>query len=172
MRKLYLAILFLPIAESEFVHHRPTEVTSKRPVSRLREVIEVKKSQPRDPRFLPVTGDFDSRRFAKQYDFLTEIHASEMQTLRDNLKRARKLLINSPRDTRDERTAEVVRLEQALKRAESAVSRDKRERIEREALQKAKQEEKERRKEGKGEWYMKDGASRENDCDACNINLQ
>jgi ribosomal RNA-processing protein 36 len=107
---------------------------------------------------LALSGEFDSRRFQSQYNFLSEMHEGEVKTLRESLKHARKLLTNSPRDLRDERTAEVTRLEQALKRAESSVNRDKREKVERMAMDKAKQEEKERRKQGKGAWYMKEGA--------------
>jgi len=42
-----------------------------------------------------------------------------------------------------------------VKRAESAVHRDTREKVEAEALGKAKQAETERRKQGKGAWFMK-----------------
>lgn len=76
--------------------------------------------------------------------------------LKENLKRAKKLLRSSPRDQREEREEEVQRLERALKRAESSVNRDRREQVEREALEKATIEEKARRKQGKGEWHMKD----------------
>jgi ribosomal RNA-processing protein 36 len=37
------------------------------------------------------------------------------------------------------------------------VNKDKREKIEREALEKAKKEEREKRKQGKGAWHMRDG---------------
>ena len=65
--------------------------------------------------------------------------------------------MSSPRDQRAEREAEVDRLERAVKRAESAVNRDKRERVEQEAIAKAMHEEKEKRKQGKGAFYLKDG---------------
>lgn len=80
-----------------------------------------------------------------------------MKTLKDNLKRARKMLFSSPRDLRAEREQEVQRLERALKRTESLVNRDKREKVEASALSKLRQEEKEKQKQGKGAWYMKDG---------------
>lgn len=67
------------------------------------------------------------------------------------------MLASSPRDQREEREQEVARLEQALKRAESNVNRDKREQIEQDALGKAKHEEREKRKAGKGAWHMKEG---------------
>jgi ribosomal RNA-processing protein 36 len=114
--------------------------------------------EPRDPRFLPLAGELNPQHFASSYAFLSDLHSSEVKTLRDNLKRARKMVVSSPQDQRAEREAEVARLERALKRAESAVNKDKREKVEREALKKLSSEEKERRKQGKGAWYLKDGA--------------
>ncbi|KAG1747904.1 uncharacterized protein EDB91DRAFT_1345081 [Suillus paluster] len=133
--------------------HAPTEITSKRPVSRRRIVIDSKTPQPRDPRFLHITGTFDPQKFRTQYTFLSTLHKDELSTLRSNLKRARKLLLNSPADQRLEREREVGRLELAVKRGESAVNRDKREKVEMEALGKVAREEKEKR--GRGEIGVK-----------------
>ena len=102
-----------------------------------------------------MTGEFDSKRFQKQYGFLSNLHSDELKTLRDNLKRARKLLTNSPRDLREEREQEVQRLERAVKRAESTVNKDRQEKVNQEALSKVAREEKEWRKQGKGAWYLK-----------------
>ncbi|TBU63874.1 hypothetical protein BD310DRAFT_841291 [Dichomitus squalens] len=140
--------------------HAPMEMSSKRPVSRSRFVAE-DKVVPRDPRFLPVTGEFDPKRFQNQYGFLSDLHQEELSTLRENLKRARKLLANSPRDLREERAAEVERLERAVKRAESAVNKDRREKVEMEALGKVAKEEREKRKQGKKAWFMKDADKKE-----------
>lgn len=76
--------------------------------------------------------------------------------MKENLKRAKKMLASSPRNQREEREQEVAKLDQAVKRAESNVNRDRREQIEQDALRTAKQEEKEKRKVGKGAWHMKD----------------
>lgn len=88
---------------------------------------------------------------------MADTRSEELSTLLDNLKRARKLLRTSPRDLYDERAQEVTRLELAVKRAESAVNRDKRERIERGALDRLAEEERQKRKQGKGSWWMKTG---------------
>ena len=112
---------------------------------------------PRDPRFLPLTGEFSEQKFHSQYRFLSEMHTDEMRELKDNLKRARKLLTSSPRELREEREQEVQRLERAFKRAESMVHKDRRERVEREALDRVATVEREQRKAGKGAWHMKDG---------------
>ncbi|KAH9898328.1 hypothetical protein C8Q73DRAFT_395303 [Cubamyces lactineus] len=134
--------------------HAPMEMSSKRPVPRMKLVTE-QKVVPRDPRFLPITGEFDKKRFHTQYGFLADMHEEEMKTLKENLKRARKLLANSPRDLREEREAEVQRLERAVKRAESAVNKDRQEKVQLEALSKVAKEERDKRKEGKKAWYMK-----------------
>jgi len=75
--------------------------------------------------------------------------------LKETLKRARKLLVSSPRDLRSEREDEVYRLEQAIKRAESMVNKDRLDRVQRDALGKAKKEEEEKRQQGKGRWFLK-----------------
>ncbi|RPD82484.1 DUF947-domain-containing protein [Lentinus tigrinus ALCF2SS1-7] len=135
--------------------HAPLEMSSRRPVPRARLVGE-EKPAPRDPRFLSVTGEYDPKRFQTQYGFLSTMHVDELKTLRENLKRARKLLANSPRDLRPERETEVERLERAVKRAESAVNKDRREKVEMDALSKAAKEEREKQNQGKKAWYMKD----------------
>ncbi|KAI0274851.1 hypothetical protein BC834DRAFT_839874 [Gloeopeniophorella convolvens] len=134
----------------------PTEVTSKRPVSRRRTVVEVQKMEVRDPRFQPLTGEFDASRFQDQYKFLSDVREGELKTLRENLSRARKLLASSPRDLRPEREHEVERLSLAVKRAESSVNRDKRERAEQAALSAVGKEERDKRKQGKKAYWMKD----------------
>ncbi|KAL0951248.1 hypothetical protein HGRIS_007966 [Hohenbuehelia grisea] len=141
--------------------HAPTEVTSKRPVTRNRQVVEVQKLEARDPRFLPLAGEFDASKFQQQYGFLAKNRVSELHTLRDSLKRARKLLSSTPRDQRAEREAEIGRLELAIKRAESAVNRDKREKIDQAALAKVTKEEKEKRQQGKQGWWLKDSEKKE-----------
>ncbi|RDB29646.1 rRNA biogenesis protein RRP36 [Hypsizygus marmoreus] len=141
--------------------HAPIEVTSKRPVTRHRTVVDVKMPQPRDPRFLPLAGEFSADKFQASYNFLADAHQTELTTLRENLKRARKLLTSSPRDLYEERLEEVNRLELAVKRAESLVNKDRRDAIEQETLKKLSMEEHEKRKGGKGEWYLKNSDKRE-----------
>lgn len=77
--------------------------------------------------------------------------------MKQTLKQARKLLASSPRDLRSERENEVYGLEQAIKRAESMVNKDRLDRVQRDALGKAKKEEEEKRQAGKGRWFLKKG---------------
>lgn len=141
--------------------HAPTEITSKRPITRRRTVVESKTPIPRDPRFLHITGAYDPQKFKSQYSFLSTLHTSELDTLRSNLTLARKLLLNSPKDLRAEREREVGRLELAVKRGESSVNRDKREKVEMDALERVGREERDKRRKGKAGWWMKSAEKKE-----------
>jgi ribosomal RNA-processing protein 36 len=104
-----------------------------------------------------MTGEVSAEKFRKNYDFLAESHQNELQILRDELNKAKRLLSSAPKISRTEHQREIDRLERAVKRAETSVHRDKKERIEQEAIQNAKREEFEKRKHGKGQWHMKRG---------------
>jgi ribosomal RNA-processing protein 36 len=102
-----------------------------------------------------MAGEFSSPKFQSQYGFLADIQTNELSILRESLKRARKLLGSSPRELREDRQREVNRLELALKRAESAVNKNRRETVESDALNKIAKQEREKRKQGKAGWWMK-----------------
>ena len=91
---------------------------------------------------------------------MEETHKNEYHLLKDNLKKAKKALSSTPLASRPEAEEEIERIIRALKRAESTVHRDKREKVEYEALAKVAREEKLKQKEGKGSWFMKDGMLR------------
>lgn len=115
--------------------------------------------QSRDPRFNNLTGELKEDGFQAAYSFLPEMHVEELATLKENLSRARKLLANSPKHLREERAEEVQRLDFAVRRLESTVQREHRQKIEQDALDSAKKAEKEKQQYGKGQWFMKDCAS-------------
>lgn len=75
--------------------HAPQEVSSKRPVSRKREIIPVKKIQYRDPRFDPaVTGasvktKADEDHVRRAYAFLDEYREDELRKLKGAIKKAK-----------------------------------------------------------------------------------
>lgn len=114
--------------------NRPQEASSKRPVSRFREVIQVPKQRGTDPRFDVLGGgagagasasapskELESQR--KRYAFLyDEVIPAERAALKQRLKKERR----EPK--RRELQAEITRLEQRL--------RDERERRKRSALEK------------------------------------
>ncbi|KAH8835305.1 hypothetical protein DL96DRAFT_1573686 [Flagelloscypha sp. PMI_526] len=135
--------------------HAPTEMSSKRPVTRRRQVIDVDKVVPRDPRFFPASGELSTENFRNSYSFLSESRQAELSTLREELKRAQRRMSSVAKADRPEHEAEISRLELAVKRAESGVHKDKRDAVEQKALHEARGAEKRKRKEGKGNWWMK-----------------
>ncbi|PQE30725.1 rRNA processing protein [Rutstroemia sp. NJR-2017a WRK4] len=120
----------------------PTEVSSKKAVSRRREVIPVKKREIRDPRFEPTNGPVDPRKVEKAYAFLDEYRESEMQELRDAIKK-----------TKDEDAKEI--LKRKLLSMESRKKTDMKKKKEREILDRHRKEEKEKVKAGKTPFYLK-----------------
>jgi ribosomal RNA-processing protein 36 len=61
------------------------------------------------------------------------------------------------KDLRHEQEQEIIRLEQAIKRAEGLVNADHQRNVERTALRGIKEEEKQKRQSGKGSWWLKKG---------------
>ena len=62
--------------------HAPTELSSKKAVSRKREVVAMQKVNHRDPRFEPISGSVDEQRTKKNYSFLETYRDSEMSELK------------------------------------------------------------------------------------------
>ena len=106
---------------------------------------------------MATAGEFSAEKFSKSYDFLADKHKMELATLRETLKQARKSLASSPSDLLSERENEVYRLEQAIKRAESMVNKDRLDQVQRDALGKVKKDEELKRQKGKGKWFLKKG---------------
>ncbi|XP_011504017.1 PREDICTED: ribosomal RNA processing protein 36 homolog [Ceratosolen solmsi marchali] len=65
--------------------NRPREETSKKQVSRFREVIPVKKRMIRDPRFDSLCGQFNPKAFKNSYSFLTEVRENDLKNLKREL---------------------------------------------------------------------------------------
>ncbi|CAL8334175.1 unnamed protein product [Lota lota] len=66
--------------------NRPIEVSSKRYVPFLREVVAVKKSVRRDPRFDDLSGEYKPEIFEKTYRFINDIRSSEKEAVKKMLK--------------------------------------------------------------------------------------
>lgn len=89
--KVYKETLFGPrkIKRVEFKRenkNRPREMSTKKPVSRFREVVHVKKNTPRDPRFDSLCGTFDQKHFKRAYGFLSKIKENDLKELQKQLK--------------------------------------------------------------------------------------
>lgn len=65
----------------------PQEVSSKRPVSVLREVIAPVRRRAIDPRFDRAFGNFNKDLFEKSFDFLADMQKDELQQLRHSLRK-------------------------------------------------------------------------------------
>jgi ribosomal RNA-processing protein 36 len=122
--------------------HAPTEISSKKAVSRKREVVPVAKREYRDPRFEPTTGPVDESKFRKAYSFLDDYRDDEIKELKNAIKAGR-----------DEDSKE--RLKKALLSMESKKKAQIRKEKEQEILDKHRKEEKEAVKQGKKPFYLK-----------------
>ncbi|KAG9019401.1 hypothetical protein FRB90_002911 [Tulasnella sp. 427] len=139
----------------------PAVETSKKPVSRFRHVVEVKKMEARDPRFSSLAGgEFDATKFASSYGFITDIQKDEAKKIRHTIRDIKKTLPNALPNTRQQEIRRIDELKKALNRTETSIKKARREAREREVLMQARKEEKEKRSEGKGEWYLKDSEKR------------
>jgi ribosomal RNA-processing protein 36 len=87
---------------------------------------------------------------------LYELQKNEVPVLKSSLIAARKTLATSPRTDRREKEEDAMKLERALKRAESGVQKWKKEERERKVLDHAVREERAKRTEGKRNWWMKE----------------
>ncbi|KAJ3012420.1 rRNA biogenesis protein rrp36 [Thoreauomyces humboldtii] len=120
----------------------PVEVTSKRAVTRKRDVVELPKNKTRDPRFDPLAGKLNEGLFATSYGFLRDYEASEMEMLR-------KQIVTE----KDEEVKEVLKqtLTSMSSRAQARKLKDKRTQL----VKEWKQKEKALVAEGKKPWQLK-----------------
>lgn len=147
--------------------HAPTEMSSRRPVSRKRSVIETQAKDVRDPRFSTLTGnEVDPELFRRSYSFLPDMQHQEVSTLKQALSKLRKAETHQagPKATsesalkiREERE----RVERALKRAEAKEAERQRRDREREVMKTFKKDNEERVSKGGKRFYLKDSAKRE-----------
>jgi ribosomal RNA-processing protein 36 len=122
--------------------HAPTEISSKKAVSRKREVVTVAKRDYRDPRFEPLSGPIDDSKLRKAYSFLDDYRDDEIRELKDAIKKAK-----------DE--GEKEKMKRTLLSMESKKKSDERKKREEEILDKHRKEEKELVKQGKQPFFLK-----------------
>ncbi|RUS22845.1 hypothetical protein BC937DRAFT_86429 [Endogone sp. FLAS-F59071] len=67
--------------------NKPAELTSKRPVGRFREVVGAITPKRRDPRFDQLSGKLNQDLFEKSYSFLDEYKSSELDMLREQIRK-------------------------------------------------------------------------------------
>lgn len=122
--------------------HAPQEQTSKRPVTRIREIVPDARRKPRDPRFDPLVGKVDEAKARRAYAFLDEYRESEMAELRAEIKKTK-----NPLDRE--------RLKRQLMSMESRKKAQKKKDEEEELLAEHRQKEKELVAQGKTPFYLK-----------------
>ncbi|EQC38873.1 hypothetical protein SDRG_03831 [Saprolegnia diclina VS20] len=120
----------------------PREMTSKRPVARFREVLQIRKKASRDPRFDAASGKLNEDLFKKAYTFLEDYKDAELDEVKKQLKKAksatRKAALKEELASRKQERAETHRADKI-----------------REATQKRKREEREAVANGKSAFYLK-----------------
>ncbi|KAF4338822.1 kinase [Fusarium beomiforme] len=122
--------------------HAPQEQTSKKPVSRRREIIPDNRRQYRDPRFDPLVGRVDEEKASKAYAFLDEYRDKEMADLRAQIK-----------TTKD--SYEKDKLKRQLQSMESRKKANQRKQEEERLLKEHRKKEKELVAQGKTPFYLK-----------------
>lgn len=127
--------------------HAPTELSSKKAVSRRREVIPVPKRVHRDPRFEPVSGEIDAYKIRKAYSFLEDYREDEMKELRATIRKTK------DEDERDRLKRQLISMENRKK------AQDRKDKAD-EVVRAHKQEEKELVKAGKKPFYLKESEKR------------
>uniref|UniRef100_A0A5B7BMN0 rRNA biogenesis protein RRP36 n=1 Tax=Davidia involucrata TaxID=16924 RepID=A0A5B7BMN0_DAVIN len=123
--------------------NRPMEISSKKPVSRIREVIQVPKRVVRDPRFESLCGELDVEGFKKRYNFLYE---NELPAEREELKKLMKKS-NDP-EVINELKNRTAWIDKQLKSASAK-------RTDNQILAEHKKKEREAAKKGKQPYYLK-----------------
>ncbi|GFP85176.1 ribosomal rna processing protein 36 homolog [Phtheirospermum japonicum] len=123
--------------------NRPMEISSKKPVSRFREVIQVPKKVVRDPRFESLCGTLNVDGFKQRYNFIYEnALPAEKEELKKQMKKT-----NDP-EAVNELKGRVALIDKEIK---SAVIK----RTEKDILAEHKKKEREAAKKGKQPYYLK-----------------
>lgn len=104
---------------------------------------------------------------SQSYSFIPKLLKDELSGLRTAVQMATKAEKNCPLAQKPARTAEREMLEMELGRLRTKIERGEREAKERDVLARAKKEENEKRKEGKGAWYMKRSESFHSSLSGC-----
>ncbi|PKC14643.1 DUF947-domain-containing protein [Rhizophagus irregularis] len=124
--------------------HAPMEMSSKRPVSRFRQIVEIPKSmkQKRDPRFDSLSGKFNEDLYEKTYSFLNEYKKSEIEQIKSQI-------------SKEKDPVEKSRLQQLLSKLQSKLANEKNIKRKKELKHERKKRELELVYKGKKPYYYK-----------------
>ncbi|MCJ1381024.1 rRNA biogenesis protein rrp36 [Xylographa soralifera] len=124
--------------------HAPTELSSKKAVSRKRSIVAAPTIAHRDPRFEALSGTLDTTKLEKNYSFLNDYRTSEISALKTNI-----------RSTKDDAAKEALkrRLLSMESREKARAARE----VQQEVLREHRRREKEAVEKGKKPFYLKKG---------------
>lgn len=124
----------------------PQELSAKKPVSRLRTIVESTGPKPRDPRFDPLCGHFNQGLFDKAYEFIDDYRKSEVEMITNELKTT----------THDNTDAEKRKsnLHKSLHRIESQLDAEQKRRTNQQLKREWRRQETELIKQGKRPFYL------------------
>ncbi|KAF7252353.1 hypothetical protein EYD10_02281, partial [Varanus komodoensis] len=120
----------------------PLEISAKKPVPFLRQVVPVKKKVPRDPRFDDLSGEYKPEVFEKTYSFLNDLRKKEKEVVQKQLKKSRNV-------------EEKDKLQRLLKRMTQQEDAQRKQQKEREKDLAWKRQQRELAKQGKKPFYLK-----------------
>ncbi|CAG8489456.1 13197_t:CDS:2 [Ambispora gerdemannii] len=126
----------------------PIEISSKKPISRFRQVVEIPSKKRRDPRFDNLSGKFNEDLFEKSYNFLDNYKKNELETIKEQIRRAK-----DP-NTRDE-------LQKLLIKMQSRINTEHIARQKKQLRRGVKKKELELVSKGKKPFYLKKSAEKE-----------
>ncbi|MCJ1390763.1 rRNA biogenesis protein rrp36 [Xylographa bjoerkii] len=124
--------------------HAPTELSSKKAVSRKRSIVAAPMIAHRDPRFEALSGSLDTTKLDKNYSFLNDYRTSEISALKTNI-----------RSTKDDVVKEA--LKRQLLSMESREKARAAKGVQQEVLREHRRREKEAVEKGKKPFYLKKG---------------
>ncbi|XP_068606629.1 ribosomal RNA processing protein 36 homolog [Brachionichthys hirsutus] len=130
-------------AKKRLNKNRPLEVSAKRPVPFLRQVVPVRKPTFRDPRFDDLSGEYKADIFEKTYKFISDIRQRETQVVQKQLRK------NKSDNQRKEK------LQLLLKRMEAQERDRKRREQQRERELQFKRQQRERANQGARPFFLK-----------------
>ncbi|KAF0475970.1 DUF947-domain-containing protein [Gigaspora margarita] len=124
--------------------HRPMEISSKKPVGRFRQIIEIPSHirKRRDPRFDDLSGKFNEDLFEKSYNFLNEYKRSEIEEIKKS--------INKEKDPEEKQ-----KLQQLLNKLQSRIAHENNLKRKKELKRERKKKEHELIAQGKTPFYIK-----------------
>jgi len=141
------------VRQSRDNKHAPTEMSSKRAVSRNRTVVDVTTIKRRDPRFDNLSGAFDATTFKNSYGFLDQARREEIKDLKTTLAVTKRKAGAVDQNKRAEMADQLSRLQSR----QALVDKEEREKR---AVGQWRSQEQEKQSQGKRPFFLKEDQRR------------